>query len=262
MSVIYEPKGKAREYSPLALNLYLQCTHGCKYCYAPSAMQRKRERYFITPQPRKNVLLNLRKELQKCAPKKQVMLSFIGDVYSQTVDDNLTTREALKLLNWYHVPVAILTKGGKRCLKDLEIFKDFGEHIQVGATLTFLNNEKSNEWEPGAAAPEERLHVLKKLHEEGIKTFVSFEPVIDPNESLMLIKRTLEDNSVDTYKIGKINNYQGIDKTIDWNDFLSKALELLRPTGKNIYIKHDLRVAANHVKLYGNEVLQDEYNVR
>ena len=34
MSVIYEPKGKAREYSPLALNLYLECQHGCKYCYA------------------------------------------------------------------------------------------------------------------------------------------------------------------------------------------------------------------------------------
>ena len=55
MSVIYTPKGAAREYSPLALNLYLQCTHACKYCYAPSAMQRARENYFCSanmPMPR------------------------------------------------------------------------------------------------------------------------------------------------------------------------------------------------------------------
>lgn len=262
MSVIYEPRGKAREYSPLALNLYLQCSHQCKYCYAPSAMQKKREYYFVNPEPRKNVLQNLHRELKKDSPKKQVMLSFIGDVYSETTDNNLTTREALKLLNYYHVPVAILTKGGNRCLKDLDIFKEFGEHIQVGTTLTFMDKEKSMEWEPGAAMPEERLQVLKKLHDEGIKTFVSFEPVIEPDESIKLIERTLKDNSVDVYKIGKINNYQGIDKKIDWNCFLSRALDLLRDTGKHIYIKHDLRVAANKVKLYGNEVLPDEYNVK
>ena len=37
MSIIYEPKGKAREYSPLAVNLYRGCSHGCLYCYANSS---------------------------------------------------------------------------------------------------------------------------------------------------------------------------------------------------------------------------------
>ena len=33
MSLIYEPKGKAREYSPLALNVYSGgCDHACRYC--------------------------------------------------------------------------------------------------------------------------------------------------------------------------------------------------------------------------------------
>jgi DNA repair photolyase len=35
--VIYEPKGKAGEYAPLALNLYAGCSHGCTYCFAPTA---------------------------------------------------------------------------------------------------------------------------------------------------------------------------------------------------------------------------------
>ncbi len=33
--LIYVPKGRAREYSPLALNLYRGCEHRCSYCYCP-----------------------------------------------------------------------------------------------------------------------------------------------------------------------------------------------------------------------------------
>lgn len=31
MSKIYEPKGKAREYSPLVLNYYKGCSHECLF---------------------------------------------------------------------------------------------------------------------------------------------------------------------------------------------------------------------------------------
>ena len=34
MKVIYEPKGRAKEYAELAVNLYNGCSHGCEYCYA------------------------------------------------------------------------------------------------------------------------------------------------------------------------------------------------------------------------------------
>ena len=105
------------------------------------------------------------------------------------------------------------------------------------------------------------MDVLKELHKKGIRTFASFEPVIDPEESLKLIKQTIKDNSVDTYKIGKLNNYMDIDKGIDWTDFLERCLAILRPTGKRIYIKYDLRQAASSIKLYGNEMLPDEHNV-
>jgi len=261
MGVIYEPKGKAREYSPLALNLYLACTHGCKYCYAPSCMQRKRESYFKKPEPRKNIIENLKKELAKGTPKEQVLLSFIGDVYCESEDGGRTTTEALEILQGAGVPVAILTKGGFRCLKDMELFKRFHEHIQVGATLTFDNDHDSLSWESGAAIPSERLAMLATLKEAGIRTFVSFEPVIDAEQSLSLIRRTLALDCVDVYKVGKVNNFQGIDKTIDWTDFLERCLDLIRPTGKELYIKHDLRQEAIEVDLSADEVDADVHNV-
>lgn len=42
---IYEPKGRAREYSPLALNYYKGCTHGCRYCYVPNMIGRFNSSY-------------------------------------------------------------------------------------------------------------------------------------------------------------------------------------------------------------------------
>lgn len=44
--VIYEPKGRANEYSPYACNLYIGCSHRCRYCYAPHALQRSADNYF------------------------------------------------------------------------------------------------------------------------------------------------------------------------------------------------------------------------
>lgn len=259
MSTIYTPAGKAREYSPLALNIYLSCTHQCEYCYAPGCRHQTREEYFKKPFPRKDIVKNLRNDLEHCVPKEQVLLSFIGDVYCETEDDSRTTREVLETLLEYKVPVAILTKGGNRCLRDIDLFKQFGEHIQIGSTLTFDNEKDSLEWEKGAALPSERLEMLKVLHDNQIRTFASFEPVIIPEQSLNLMEQSLD--FIDVYKVGKLNNYRGIDKKIDWTSFLIKTLEILRPAGKAIYIKHDLRQNAPSVRLYGNECLPDEHCV-
>lgn len=260
MSMIYEPAGKAREYSPLALNVYLGCSHKCEYCYA-NAMARRNGNadYFGVPSPRTRILDKLPAELKSCQ-KQQVLLSFIGDAYCETTDNNALTRSALEQLFEAKMPVAILTKGGKRCLKDLDLFKQFGEHIQIGATLTFDNDADSLKWESGAALFSERLEVLKILHDNGIRTFASFEPVIDPVQSLHLMEQSLD--FVDVYKVGKLNNYRGLDKLVDWTDFLEKTVSLLRENKKSFYIKHDLRLAAPSVKLYGNEVLPDEHNVQ
>jgi hypothetical protein len=83
--------------------------------------------------------------------------------------------------------------------------------------------------------------------------------VIDPEESLRMMERSLP--YVDEYKVGKLNNYKGLDKSVDWTAFLDRVAQMLRMAGKPFYVKHDLRMAAPSIKLYGNEVLMDEHCV-
>ncbi len=252
----------AREYSPYALNIYIGCSHRCKYCYAPHTLQRKESEYFGKPEPRKDILKQLEKDLQKNRYTEQVLLSFVGDCYCDSADNGMTVREVLKLLNHYKVPVAVLSKGGKKMLRDLDIFKQFGDRITVGTTLTFLDEKKSKEWEPFASTPSERLETLKTLHDNGIKTFASFEPTIEPEESLKLIRKTLEMDCVDHYKIGKINNYKSADKWQDWAKYLQDCVNLLRPTNKQVYYKFCLRKLAPDIELTDNEKNPDAYIVR
>lgn len=255
----------AREYSPYACNIYIGCSHRCKYCYAPHTIQRTTDDYFCTPSPRKNILNGMEKDLQAKKFEKQIMLSFIGDVYCDTTDNNQTTRDALILLNKYEAPVAVLSKGISKSLRDLDVFKAFENRIAVGSTLTFMDKNRSKEWESGADLPQVRLETLKTLHDNGIKTFASFEPSIDPSESLKLIKATLKDNSVDHYKIGKVNNYKGLDKQIgqaEWTKYLVEALDILREAGKQIYVKHGIRRMVEGVEYLPYEIKPDFYAVK
>lgn len=262
MTAIYTPSGRAREYSPKALNIYLGCSHGCTYCYAPHAIQKSKEDYYCAPAPRSTVIKDLRMQLARQHIDEQVLLSFVGDPYTRSTDDNRETRRALELLLENHVPVAILTKSGPGCLVDIDLFREFGRSIMVGATLTFMDDGLSRQWEPGAALPSQRLEALRILKENGIKTFASFEPVIDPAQSLAVMRRSIELDCIDLYKIGKLNGMPAIERTIDWTAFLRQALEIVRDAGKEVYVKEDLRRAAPSVMLTPEETDADLHTVK
>lgn len=256
MSMIYEPTGKAREYGELAANPYTGCNHQCKYCYAPLIRRMKRENYG-SPSLRRNFLRDFEKDCKKYySTEKPLFFSFMTDPYNNLDSELKIMREALKLCLKYKIPVKILTKS-KTVLNDIDVIKKFKNHISVGMTLTFDNVGDSKTWEPGASLPGERIDTLNTLKAEGVHTWASFEPVIDPFQSLKMIDNSI--NVVDHYKIGKLNNYQGVDKTVNWIVFLNEVTIKLRGK-KPFYIKQDLRKAAPGISLYGNEILPDEFN--
>jgi DNA repair photolyase len=251
MSVIYEPAGKAREYSPLACNLYEGCNHGCLYCYAPGIRRMLRSQY-LEPKPRKGIVENFRKECHGI--EKPILFCFMTDPYNKVEEREQLTRQCLEIAEKQGAKIKILTKSDL-VLRDLDLFEKMKGRIRVGMTLTFFDEAKSKTWEPGAISPEARIKTLKTLHDKGVRTWASFEPVIEPEESLMMMEAVK--NCVDEWKIGKLNNFQGLDKKIDWNDFLKRALDIVRPTGSQIYIKVDLREAADRVQLKKEETITE-----
>jgi len=237
MSLIYEPNGKAREYSPLALNVYSGgCDHGCKYCYCSDMQKGFGREWTRTPIPRD--LTGLNREAVKAS--RQILLCFVGDPYCVAESTHRRTRVALDVLKSARCSVAILTKGGARCLDDLDTFRDWPDgRIKVGATLTFWGKAPSAHYEPGAAMPCERLDALRQLQETGVSTWASIEPVIDAVESLAIIDASLP--YVNAYKVGKLNHQKS---AIDWKAFCVRAVEMIRKAGRKLYVKDDLRLFA------------------
>lgn len=239
MAGIYEPKGRAREYAAMALNHYIGCDHGCAatYCYA-SRMGKGFGRWSDSPTPSM-----LYEEVERTCAKhagsqSTVLLSFTGDPYCVRDVALGWTRKVVGILLANRVPVSILTKGGRRALRDIDLFKRFGRSIIVGATLTGCDD-----LEPGAAPNSERLEVLRELHEAGVPTWSSFEPVIRPDASLELLREAVQ--VCDLVKIGKVNQWSGCDdKAIDWRAFLASARAICEASTCRWYCKVDLWQAA------------------
>ena len=64
-TIIYEPSGKAREYSELAANFYTGCLHACKYCYCPSIMRKTLSDWSLNPHARTNIVKQFENDCKK-----------------------------------------------------------------------------------------------------------------------------------------------------------------------------------------------------
>jgi len=268
---IYVPSGKAREYSPLALNLYLQCGHGCKYCYVPTHIRKKSEDFFVenaNPRNINDMLRGLEKQLNdldKLGPSitDQVLLSFTCDPYTPSADGNRITREVLKVLQRYDVPTAVLTKNPLKCFDaDYDIIKKF-KLFSIGTTMTCATDEACAEWEPNAPQTWARFQGLAKFHNERVRTFVSLEPVISGYDSLIILRNLVEMRLGDVIKLGKMNGYwESKLPKIHYSSYLREALDMLRPHNIGVYVKKDLRDACPDVELTDREKDMDYYSLK
>ncbi|MHC4617224.1 MAG: SPL family radical SAM protein [Planctomycetota bacterium] len=234
MPLIYRPKGRAQEYAWLALSHYTGCGHGCSYCYVPAVT--KNPDFHRSQAPRPGVIEQLKREAPKYAgTDERVLVSFTTDPYQPLDDDLRLTRQVLEILRRNDIPFQVLTKGGLRAARDLDLY---GPCDAFAVTLTLLDSGKSLHFEPNAAAPSERITALQAAKERGIETWVSLEPVIDPQVSLHIIELTHE--IVDHFKIGKMNHASEDLPYQVWRNFGTRAARLCQRLQKSFYIKQDL----------------------
>lgn len=233
---IYEPKGKAKEYGDYAINIYTGCPHRCYYCFAPGVLHRDKETFHNHVEPRPSIIEAVKKQLDKeQITGKLIHLCFTCDPYP-TGYDSTATREIIKLLKEAGNHVQILTKGdGSR---DFDLLD---ENDWYGITIS-SNTNIASVAELGAISPGNRMDVLEEAHRRGIKTWVSFEPVLEPDAVLSVIAGYFD--LFDKVKVGKLNYWPS---DIDWATFGKIAENVCKETGVDYYIKDSLRAEMGEV---------------
>lgn len=177
-------------------------------------------------------------DLNRAGDTRPVFCSFSCDTWQPVDVEYGITREALIILFTYGRSVILLTKGGKRSLRDFDLLAANGGRVTYGATLVFRDDAEEKKHEPFAAPTSERIYALREAHRLGIRTWVSLEPVYNPEDTFALIDATQD--FVDCYKVGKLN-YCSEAKEIDWGKFARDVEKKLKSTGKEYYLKSDLK---------------------
>ena len=227
MKPLYVPKGKAKEYGDYAVNIYTGCPHRCYYCFAPNVLHRCREEFHTRVEPRPGIVDALKKQLEREGiTGKLIHLCFTCDPYPTGYDTSVT-REVIKAIKDSGNHVQILTKGiGSRDFDLLDENDWYG--------ITYSGADFADE--PGAIGHANRIYALVEAKLRGIKTWVSFEPVVDDKQVLWAI--TTYHSFFDKVKIGKLNYHPS---NINWKEFGHKAEQLCRELGMDYYIKESLR---------------------
>ena len=251
---IYRPKGRAREYSPWACNLYVGCQNDCTYCFnkrgflgsvmgGPKA--ELKQCFKDEEDAFKTFVKELKKHQKDIIRDGDLLFSFTSDpCLPETID--LTFR-CLAAAVIEKVPCLILTKKADWILNkprmDEAVEFLFRDYLAVGFTLTGCD-----ELEPGASPNIKRIEAMHLLHETGIKTFASIEPVIDFKKSFDMIRRSVR--WCDHYKIGLLSGdrhaYDRYLMPYDLETFVFDVNELLTENKKTVYWKKSVTDTIGH----------------
>lgn len=163
-------KSKLEDYS---INPYRGCTHCCAYCYAPYILREKREwGSFI--EAKVNAPEVLEEELKRNKPGN-IFISSVTDPYNSLEEKYKITRRVLEKLINTKFSASIQTKS-ILILRDIDLLKK--TNCEVGMTITTFDENARKIFEPNASPSSERLEALKKLKQEGIRTYVFFGPIL------------------------------------------------------------------------------------
>jgi len=162
------------------INPYTGCSHGCKYCYA--TFMKRFTGHVEAWGSFVDVKISAPEVLQrqmKNAARGNVMISSVTDPYQPIENQFKITRRCLEVLLSYQFPVSVLTKSSL-VLRDLDLIKKFNE-MEVGITITTDDDRIRDIFEPNAPSIETRIHALKELSENGIKTYAFIGPLLPLN---------------------------------------------------------------------------------
>jgi DNA repair photolyase len=203
---------KYKSLSSWALNLFMGCAHGCRFCYVTDTSTNKQtellRRYgvrdavedwgsyvLVRPWKRAKFIASLKKAEQthpgllNADGNRAVFLCSTTDPY-QTIsnpDPELqkelnemakdVRRKALTaILEDSTLNVRILTRS-PLARQDFDLLKKFGDRLLLGTSLPTMNDKLRELYEPGVPHSKQRLKLLTDAHKAGIHTYVAVAPV-------------------------------------------------------------------------------------
>ena len=238
---LYQPKGKAKEYSDWAVNFYTGCSNDCDYCYCKLGVlshtwsdKPKLKKCFISERHALEVFNRELERVHDNIGNQPILFSFTTDPLLPETRE--LTFQAMESAIENGIPVKILTKRADwitafmtRVAIQSILYSNNRHLIAFGFTLTGCDEN-----EPHASTNEERINAMRCLYLLGYKTFASIEQIIDPKKSLEIIKET--QGFCGLYKVGTISGVRAGYAPRDMRNLMDYMVEKSRE-GQKIYLK-------------------------
>ncbi|MGQ0796815.1 MAG: radical SAM protein [Methanobacteriota archaeon] len=157
-----------------ALNPYRGCAIACVYCYAPAVLREARA-WGRFVDVKRNLPAVLAKELRRTA-RGVVGIGTVTDGYQAIERRYRVSRYCLEQLARARFPVSIQTKSSL-VLRDLDLLRRL-QDVEVGVTVTTLDDTMRRTFEPFASPSERRIETLRRLNDAGIRTWAFVGPIL------------------------------------------------------------------------------------
>ncbi|OPZ24564.1 MAG: Radical SAM superfamily protein [bacterium ADurb.BinA186] len=244
-SLLYKTKV---EYGDFTVNHVLGCSHGCLFpCYAFNMAKRfghvKTYKEWCTPKLVSNALELLDEELPRYQKEiKTVQLCFMTDPFMDAYPEvGEMSLKIIQKINSYKIPCVILTKG---TLPDS--LQTTSKINQFGITLVSLNDSFQKKYEPFSTPYIQRVKALKKLHDNGFKTWVSIEPFPTPNIDNTGIEKVLNEVSfVDRIVFGRLHYNKLVGQYPDYQKFYDRCAKTVETFCKKNHISCHIKTGTS-----------------
>lgn len=176
-----------REWADRNINCIEGCYNNCRYCYAKLMAKRFGRSTEATWRKMKIRSEVLKKNFRKCSGR--IMFPSAHDIFDISPFKEACFIVLMKLLKSEN-DVLITTKPRLALIEEISSeFSQYREQIQFRFTITSINDELLQFWEPNAPKFNERLACLKLAFTKEFRTSVSIEPFLDydPSELVEII---------------------------------------------------------------------------
>lgn len=230
------------------LDPYQNCEFGCRYCDST-----QNDAIYI----KDKISQILKNELKK-TKKGVIIVGSTVDPYQETEKKYQNTRKTLEIIKQNNFPCHVLTKS-KLVLRDIDLLSSMKNSI-VSLSLFSLDKKISDTFETNLPSPLERLDVIKKLSENGVRAGLAIMPIlpfVTENELENIVKKAREHKA--KYILHEYLELKGDQKQIFINtlkkykpDLVEKYKQLYRSSYRpnKAYVSEVSKIIANLCSRY------------